>query len=69
MCVSMGLHQNDKFSTNKFENLKIDTFTYCFTTLECNRFHIHHSFPSKFFSHMNFMKTSFSCCIEFLIWT
>ncbi len=25
--------------------------------------------PSKFFSHMNFMKTSFSCCIKLLIWT
>jgi hypothetical protein len=26
-------------------------------------------FPYKFFSHMNFMKTSFSCCIKLLIWT
>lgn len=42
---------------------KIETFTYCFTTLECNRF------PIQVFSHMNFMKTSFSCCIKLLIWT
>lgn len=26
-------------------------------------------FPSKFFFHMNFMKTNFSCCIRLLIWT